>query len=155
KIPDMIIGMDVLQKLHIYIAFGENKMYISPAAPQTPEMVAQQTAALPQGLLQQAYKKLAASGASALGQRISAHPDDVALLNGRCWYLATSKADLDQAFADCQKAVQLSPGDAHVLDSKGMVLYQQGKYQDALAVYDEVLKTEPRAPASLLMRGYA
>jgi hypothetical protein len=32
KVPDMIIGMDVLQKLHVYIAFGENKMYISPAA---------------------------------------------------------------------------------------------------------------------------
>lgn len=36
NVPDMIIGMDVLRKLHVYIAFGEKKMYISPAtAPAT------------------------------------------------------------------------------------------------------------------------
>jgi hypothetical protein len=29
KIPDMIIGMDILRKLHLYIAFGEKKLYIS------------------------------------------------------------------------------------------------------------------------------
>ena len=28
---DMLIGMDVLRKLHLYIAFGERKMYVSPA----------------------------------------------------------------------------------------------------------------------------
>jgi predicted aspartyl protease len=34
--PEMIIGMNVLRRLHIYMAFGERKMYISPAsAPQT------------------------------------------------------------------------------------------------------------------------
>ncbi|HWY61634.1 MAG TPA: retropepsin-like aspartic protease [Rhizomicrobium sp.] len=45
NVDDMIIGMDVLRKLHIYIAFGERKMYVSgtsappvstaPAAPAT------------------------------------------------------------------------------------------------------------------------
>jgi predicted aspartyl protease len=30
--PKMIIGMDVLRKMHIYIAFGEHKMYISEAS---------------------------------------------------------------------------------------------------------------------------
>ena len=28
----MIIGMDVLRKLHMYIAFGERKLYVSPAS---------------------------------------------------------------------------------------------------------------------------
>jgi Aspartyl protease len=28
---DMIIGMDVLRKLHLYIAFGERNMYVAPA----------------------------------------------------------------------------------------------------------------------------
>ena len=28
--PDMLIGMDVLKKLHLYIAFNEEKIYISP-----------------------------------------------------------------------------------------------------------------------------
>ena len=30
--PDMLIGMDILKKLHLYIAFGENKLYISEAS---------------------------------------------------------------------------------------------------------------------------
>jgi hypothetical protein len=29
---DMIVGMDVLRKLHLYIAFGEREMYVSPAS---------------------------------------------------------------------------------------------------------------------------
>jgi predicted aspartyl protease len=33
NIPDMIIGMDVLRKLHIYMAFGEQKLYVSSTAP--------------------------------------------------------------------------------------------------------------------------
>jgi Aspartyl protease len=30
-IPDLSIGMDVLSHLHVYIAFAENKLYVSPA----------------------------------------------------------------------------------------------------------------------------
>ena len=32
KIPDIDIGMDVLRELHLYIAFGEHKMYVSCAS---------------------------------------------------------------------------------------------------------------------------
>ncbi|HJT42564.1 MAG TPA: retropepsin-like aspartic protease [Rhizomicrobium sp.] len=30
--PDLLIGMNILKKLHLYIAFGENKLYISEAS---------------------------------------------------------------------------------------------------------------------------
>ncbi|HVW72037.1 MAG TPA: aspartyl protease family protein [Rhizomicrobium sp.] len=30
--PDMLIGMDILKKLHLYIAFGENRIFISEAS---------------------------------------------------------------------------------------------------------------------------
>ena len=30
--PDILIGMNILKKLHLYIAFGENKLYISEAS---------------------------------------------------------------------------------------------------------------------------
>jgi predicted aspartyl protease len=30
--PDITIGMDVLRKLHLFIAFGERKLYVTPAA---------------------------------------------------------------------------------------------------------------------------
>jgi predicted aspartyl protease len=34
NIPDMVIGMDVLRKLHIYMAFGEAKLYVTDASAQ-------------------------------------------------------------------------------------------------------------------------
>lgn len=39
-LPDMILGMDILHRLHLYIAYKEKKLYVSPAAaaaaPQPP-----------------------------------------------------------------------------------------------------------------------
>ncbi|HEY1632029.1 MAG TPA: retroviral-like aspartic protease family protein [Rhizomicrobium sp.] len=32
KLPDMLLGMNVLKHLHIYIAYGEGKLYITPAS---------------------------------------------------------------------------------------------------------------------------
>jgi predicted aspartyl protease len=34
--PTMLIGMDVLRKLHLYIAFKEQKLYVTPASDQKP-----------------------------------------------------------------------------------------------------------------------
>lgn len=31
RIPDLALGMDVLHQLHLYAAFGENKLYVTPA----------------------------------------------------------------------------------------------------------------------------
>jgi hypothetical protein len=31
--PVMLIGMNILTKLHLYVAFGERKIYITPATP--------------------------------------------------------------------------------------------------------------------------
>jgi len=31
--PVMLVGMNILSKLHLYIAFGEQKIYITPASP--------------------------------------------------------------------------------------------------------------------------
>jgi predicted aspartyl protease len=31
KLPDLVIGMNILKLLHLYIAYGEEKLYISPA----------------------------------------------------------------------------------------------------------------------------
>ena len=32
--PEVIIGMDLLRKLHLYMAFGEKKLYVTPASPR-------------------------------------------------------------------------------------------------------------------------
>ena len=36
-IPDLILGMDVLRNLHIYLAMGERKMYVTPASQPPPK----------------------------------------------------------------------------------------------------------------------
>jgi predicted aspartyl protease len=48
--PDILIGMDVLKKLHLYIAFDENKLYISEAStpPKPPETPPATLVAAPQ-----------------------------------------------------------------------------------------------------------
>jgi hypothetical protein len=30
-VPDLALGMDVLHQLHIYAAFGQGKLYVTPA----------------------------------------------------------------------------------------------------------------------------
>jgi hypothetical protein len=32
RIPDLALGMDVLHQLHVYAAFKQNKLYITPAS---------------------------------------------------------------------------------------------------------------------------
>jgi hypothetical protein len=34
--PVMLIGMNILGKLHLYVAFSENKIYMTPAAAPAP-----------------------------------------------------------------------------------------------------------------------
>jgi hypothetical protein len=44
--PDMLIGMDILKKLHLYIAFGEDRIFISEAStPPRPNLPPTGTAA--------------------------------------------------------------------------------------------------------------
>ena len=45
--PPMLIGMNVLRQLHIYMAFGEKKLYISPASPAQPAASATPAAPTP------------------------------------------------------------------------------------------------------------
>jgi hypothetical protein len=36
-IPDLILGMDILRNLHIYLAMGEKKIYVTPASQPVPK----------------------------------------------------------------------------------------------------------------------
>ena len=129
-------------------------MYVSPVPLATPEMRAQQQAARPRALIQGFYAHYAAAKIKDDETKLGASPENPLLLNDHCWLLASTKTSLDAAMGDCEKAVKLAPGDAHILDSKGFVLYQQGKFQDALDTYNQVLAADPKLAPSLLMRGY-
>jgi hypothetical protein len=46
--PEAILGMSILRKLHIYFAFGEGHMYISPASAPHPSQSTPEQGAPPQ-----------------------------------------------------------------------------------------------------------
>ena len=146
--PKMIIGMDVLRHMHISLAFRDKKMYVTAATGTVTAARAPVPAALsPQQRL--------ARQIDIMGAQIAANPADADLWNGRCFLRGQARTDLDTALADCDQALKLKPGTVAYLDSRAMILYLQGKYQESLDAYNAALKVDPRFAASLLMRGYA
>ena len=152
--PDLIIGMDVLRKLHLYMALGENKIYLSRASETTDAAKALQASLQPQAALQARFRQIAIKAIGDMDRIIAQDPRNVPALNERCYMRAALKSDLDLAAADCDQAVRLRPKDAAILDSQAFLFYQQGKYRDALDVYNRVLALNPKSAPSLFMRGY-
>jgi hypothetical protein len=148
----MLIGMDVLRKLHIYFAFGEKKMYVSQASVPTPEHMAQQVP-LALAAIRLTQKTNALAAVTVLDNRLYSDPKNVTNLNLRCYWKATVKSDLDAALADCDQGLALKPGDSNLLNNRALVLYQQGKYQEALDAYNAALAVQPKNGASLFVRG--
>lgn len=74
------------------------------------------------------------------GQAIALDPKSADAYNVRCWTRALQGLDLDAARADCDQALALSPGEARILDSRGLVGIKQEKFYDALADYDAAVR---------------
>lgn len=85
----------------------------------------------------------------AIGER----PGNPDLLNGRCWVRGTSNVALDGALKDCTKAIELADSPNAALDSRAMVYYRLGRYDDALADLSAALDGAPDLAASLYMKG--
>ncbi len=153
--PQLIVGMDVLRKLHLYMALGEPRMYISRASEPTAQARALQASLQPQAALQARFRQIAAKQIGEMDRIIALDPQNVPALNERCYLRAAMKQEMEAALADCDAAVRLRPRDDTVLDSRAFVLYQQGKYAEAVAAYDQVLAINAKSAPSLLMRGYA
>ena len=153
--PELIVGMDVLRKLHLYMALTENHIYISRASEPTAETRALQAALQPRAALKARFAQVAAKEIDDMDSIIAQDPQNVPALNARCYMRAAMKMQLEAAQADCDKAVALRPRDDTILDSRAFLLYQQGKYPEALAAYNRVLTINAKSAPSLFMRGQA
>jgi tetratricopeptide (TPR) repeat protein len=140
--PELIIGMDVLRRLRLYLALREGKMYVSPS-----------TGPAVGNIIQPYSQEFQAAMLTRLDTILTTRPDDAAALNDRCFWRGIAKQNLDGALADCDKSLALEPGTPATLDSRAFVLYQQGKYQDAVKGYDAALEADSRQAPSLFMRG--
>jgi tetratricopeptide (TPR) repeat protein len=76
-------------------------------------------------------------------------------LSARCRARAWWGQELEQALADCNAALKLSPSTAAYLDSRGLVYLRQGQYDKAIADYDGALRSQPKDASSLYGRGVA
>ncbi|MGH6958479.1 MAG: tetratricopeptide repeat protein, partial [Caulobacteraceae bacterium] len=74
--------------------------------------------------------------------------------NDRCWARAQAGRELRAALADCDKALQLSPGKAYFLDSRGLVDLRLGRFDDAIVDYTAAIQGGV-GPSSLYGRGLA
>lgn len=84
---------------------------------------------------------------------MAARPGNAGLLNARCWTRGTNNVALDGALRDCTKAIELADVPAAALDSRAMVYYRMGRFDDALADLDAALEDAPDLGASRYMRG--
>lgn len=132
KLPELILGMDVLRHLHVYMAFKEKKLYVS-AGSEPPK---------PEDIL------------TWLDRALQLSPSNVWLLNNRCFQRGLKKSALEDALNDCASALKTRPQSPDIIDSKAFVLYQLGRHQEALETYNQALAIDPKQAASLFMRGH-
>lgn len=95
----------------------------------------------------------AAGAVALLDQAIAGRPGDPELLNARCWIKGTRDYALETALVDCTKAMQLTANPAPILDSRAMVFYRLGQFEDALSDIDAALQSVPDLLPSRFMRG--
>lgn len=93
---------------------------------------------------------------------VLSHKNDAKLrtgLAGRCWARALQNDNLDEALSDCDAAMRgvydKSPGYSATLACRGFVRYRMGRYDKAIADYNESLKLDPKAALALYSRGLA
>jgi tetratricopeptide (TPR) repeat protein/transglutaminase-like putative cysteine protease len=84
---------------------------------------------------------------------VAEKPGSPSLLNGRCWVKGTRSVMLDTALKDCTESIELSSSTGSALDSRAMVWFRMGRYEEALRDLDAVLAAVPGKSASRYLRG--
>lgn len=80
-------------------------------------------------------------------------PGTPSLLNSACWVRAILSTQLDSALKSCTKAIELADSGASILDSRGVVYFRMGRFDEAIADFDAALRLAPGLAPSLYMRG--
>ena len=88
-------------------------------------------------------------------------PSRVDALNGLAYTRAVGNLELDEALKGIEEALVMQPGDPMLLDTRGFILYRQGKHEASLTDMDpavvgiEKLLKEPSINRRSLIKGIA
>ena len=89
-----------------------------------------------------------------LDEALDAEPQDPAVLLNRAlvlFDLAQHDAKLyDAALADLKRVIKLQPDDARAYEARGLILFKQGKYDEALVAFEKAHDRNSKAPAPLV-----
>lgn len=82
-------------------------------------------------------------------------PDQQIGYAARCWARALWGQELDQARADCERALGYNSRSVESLNSRAMINLRENRWQDALSDYSTAAETDPTNARSLYGRGVA
>lgn len=82
-------------------------------------------------------------------------PNEQIGYTARCWARAFWGQELDQARADCERALGYNPRSVESLNSRAMIGLRENRWQDAFADYNTAAETDPTNARSLYGRGVA
>ena len=95
----------------------------------------------------------AESGLAVIADRIAETPQSADVLNSDCWYRGLFAVALDSAVDRCTQAVERADYPAAALDSRALVRYRLGNWDEAIADLDAALAISPGLAASMYLRG--
>jgi tetratricopeptide (TPR) repeat protein len=87
-----------------------------------------------------------AEGLAALRESVKLQPDLPVLTNNLAWHLAEAGANLDEAQALAERAVQKEPANSTFSDTLGLVYLKAGKADHALPILQGVVRKDPDSP---------
>ena len=79
-------------------------------------------------------------------------PNNPSLLNTGCWIRGMRSFNTETALGGCTRAIELSSSPMPALDSRSLIWFRNGHYEDALADLNAVLDQAPGLAESRLMR---
>jgi len=74
-------------------------------------------------------------------------------LNEQCFIRAVAGKELEQGLDDCNRSLERKPRVAVTLDSRGLIRFKLGRFQEALADYDAAVGRDSRFASSRFARG--
>lgn len=97
------------------------------------------------GQLGEAYfgLKNTISGKENYEKALSLDQESTLIKNNYAYRLALAKVDLDRATTLIDEVLKKETEVAHFIDTKGFVLFQQGKYADAMVYFEKAYKLKP------------